>query len=304
MKLRRMLLQTTMLSGIIGGVFLSGLSVRAADLQARPPLVGAPPTLPAVDGINAKIEGFGGSLGNDSVYGSRGALSVPLGGQFGTQIDGMIGSWAGRTFENIAPHVFWRNPAQGLLGFYTSHTWWDRFGGVYVGQVAGEGESYLGQWTLQGIAGAEYGNSRTNAIVTPAGTLLQSFDIKTRFFDEINVKYYVNSNWEVFVGHRYLGGRNALALGTQFVLPIGIGRGAIAAAFVEGRVGASNAQGVWGGVKLYFGQKDKSLIDRHRQDDPEHWSIGTLFSVNNALSQAFVPKPRPTVISVCTGSAC
>jgi hypothetical protein len=59
MNLRRILLRTTMLSGLAGGVLLTALEPRAADLGATTPFANfAPP--PAVDGVNGKVEGFGG----------------------------------------------------------------------------------------------------------------------------------------------------------------------------------------------------------------------------------------------------
>jgi hypothetical protein len=302
MKLRRVLLRTTMLSGLVGGLLLTALEPRAADLSATTPFANFAPA-PAVDGVNAKVDGLGGSLGHRSLYGSDGALSIPLGGQYGTQIDGLLASWGGRTVGGVAPHLFWRNPAQGLLGVYTSHTWWDQFGGIYVGRVAGEGEWYSGPLTLQGIAGSEFGNSRTNAIITPAGTLFQTFDVKTQFFDEVNLKYYMSNNWDAYVGHRYLGGKNMLALGTEVAVPLALGRGTLATGFVEGRVGTTNSEGVWGGLRLYFGQKDKSLIDRHRQDDPPKWSLSPLQTINNSFKQSFDPAP-PTTPTSTSSSSC
>ena len=44
--------------------------------------------------------------------------------------------------------------------------------------------------------------------------------------------------------------------------------------FVEGRAGEGSFHGVWGGVRFYFGQKDKTLIRRHREDDPTDWGAG------------------------------
>jgi hypothetical protein len=66
--------------------------------------------------------------------------------------------------------------------------------------------------------------------------------------------------------------------------------------FVEGRVGEDNASGVWGGIRFYFGQKDKPLIRRHREDDPADWNPG---NVTNPGTPA--PTPRtccPTVTSI------
>jgi hypothetical protein len=50
-------------------------------------------------------------------------------------------------------------------------------------------------------------------------------------------------------------------------------------AFVEARTGEGQFNGVWGGLKVYFGQKDKSLMRRHREDDPPFWD--TLHSIVN-----------------------
>jgi hypothetical protein len=321
MELRRQLLQTTMLTGLVGGLFLTNFNARAGDLvvpaapyanYAPSPYAGYAP-YPAVDGANAKIDGLGGSLGQRSLYATEVSFSVPVGRQYGLQIDGIGGSWGDRSVGDVAGHLFWRDPNVGLLGVYTSHTWWDQFGGIYVGNVAGEGEYYWGPLTLQGIIGVEYGNSQTAAIATAAGTTFQTFDIKTRYFDQINLKYYLSNNWDAYVGHRYLGGQNMLALGTEFALPVGGGSGVMASAFVEGRLGDNNSQGIWGGLKFYFGQHDKPLIARQRQDDPNNWGLGSLFSINNSFKQTSVPTTGGGGSSgsgsgsgsgSCSGSAC
>src|SRR5262249_10842395 len=117
---------------------------------------------------------------------------------------------------------------------------------------------------------------------------------------------YVDDNWKVFVGHRYLGGKNAAAFGTEAAISLGGGR--MASLFVEGRAGEDDFRGVWGGVKGYFGQRGKSLVQRHRQDDPINWSPDTLFSIVNSLghsSSARVTTPAcpPNEIYV-VGSGC
>jgi hypothetical protein len=195
---------------------------------------------------------------------------------------------------------------------------WDQFGGAYVGQFAGEAEYYFGRFTFQGIAGVEYGNSAsstvsTTSIVAPFGpfpgvvttsTLTSMFDVRTRFFDQINLKYYFTDNWDGYIGHRYLGGKNALALGSEYAIPLA-SRFQVSA-FVEGRVGEGNFNGVWGGLKFYFGQKDKPLIARQRQDDPNIWSADSLFSILNSQSSSgsssstqFCNGPFPPVFGSC-----
>jgi hypothetical protein len=286
-----------MLAGLVGGVYLSNQPGHAADVSAM--VAKAPPYVvgPAVDGLNGKADAFGGSMANRGIYGAKGAVTIPLQGQWGAQLDGTVGRFDHRAFGSVGGHLFWRDPSRALLGAYVGHTHWDQFGGVHVTQAAAEGEYYWQRWTLQGVAGVEFGNSvsssgTTTTIVPPGGgipgvattsTFIEGYDVKTRFFDQINLKYYLTDNWDAYVGHRYLGGRHAFALGTEYALPLG--RGLMGTGFVEGRLGENDFHGVWGGLRFHFGQKDKPLIARHRQDDPNIWGVDTLFSiVNNYFS--------------------
>jgi len=300
MPIKPELLRTTMLTGI-AGISLSANSAGAGDLlkSAPPPLM---ISAPAVDGPNATIEGFGGTLANKAVAGSKGALTVPLGGQFGAQVDGAWGIFDRRSFRAAAGHLFWRDPAIGLLGVYGSHTWWSRFGGVRLSQIGGETEYYWQRFTLQAVAGVEFGNSgRSIRAITFAGFPVQSFNIDTRFFDRVNLAYYLTDDWKAYVGHRYLGGRHALALSSEFGLPLG--RGVMAAAYVEGRISGGDHNGVWGGLRVYFGQNDKPLIDRNRMDDPISWSPDTLFSIVNSTNQSFIPRRPDTVLTGSGGGS-
>ena len=220
-----------MLSGIVGCAFLATSAATAADLSMY---TKAPPATfaPAVDGFNVKVDGYGGSVANKSIFGATGSVAVPLGGQYGLQIDGNVGNLDGDNFGAGGGHLFWRNPSQALLGIYGSSTFWDRFGGVNVNHVGGEAEFYFGAVTLQGVAGVEFGNSAsiantstiTTATLITTTSTLDAFSIKTRFFDQINLKYYFNNDFSGYVGHRYLGGKNALALGLEMARPLGAGR--------------------------------------------------------------------------------
>jgi hypothetical protein len=311
-----------MLAGVVGAAFLSARDAQAADLSvgtSLPVKSVFAPNYAAVDGVNGKVEALGGTLAHKSLYGSRGALSIPLAGHYGLQIDGALGSLQNRGFGTIGGHLFWRDPAQGLLGVYAGYTRWNQFGGVHVTQVAGEGEYYWQRFTLQGVAGVEFGNSASNATVTTSivphvpesptpgvattTTFIEGYDVKTRFFDQINLKYYPTDNWAGYIGHRYLGGKHALALGGEAAFPLGGGR--MASAFVEGRIGEGDFQGVWGGLKLYFGQKDKTLIRRHREDDPPY--VESLISIANSRftsgsstsSFSCDPDPWKTIPTTC-----
>ena len=47
-------------------------------------------------------------------------------------------------------------------------------------------------------------------------------------------------------------------------------------------MGSGEFQGIWGGLRVYYGQHDKTLMQRHRQDDPTAWD--TLFSILNSYN--------------------
>jgi hypothetical protein len=286
MSAKSSLLSTTGLSGIVGSAFLAVTPAAAVD----------DPPKPAVDGVNWKLDGLGGSVTDRGFGAGRGTVTVPLGTQFGLQVEGVAGAFDGRFLGGAAGHLFWRDPAKGLIGLYGSYSRWDQYGGVNLGQIAGEGEAYFGRWTLQGIAGVESNNSETvvtsTLSTTPPGpgpntltTTTQTIAGGSRFFDQINLAYYVMDNWKAYVGQRYLSGENALALGTEFGIPAG--HGAMAALFAEGRIGENGHNGIWGGLRIYFGSKDKSLMARHREDDPwTDWLPASLLSITNKYTSS------------------
>jgi hypothetical protein len=95
-----------------------------------------PQPMPAVDGFNGKIEGYGGGANHSSgFYGAEGSLSFPLAQQVGLQIDGGVGSFNHSGTSRGAGHLFWRDPSVGLIGVYGSYSHWDGDGGVIGGVI-------------------------------------------------------------------------------------------------------------------------------------------------------------------------
>jgi Chaperone of endosialidase len=296
---RGRLLSSTALSGFAGGwLLLAGGVASAADLQPlvtkAPPAAAPAEYLPAVDGLNFKADGFGGTITNRSVYGSEGAVSIPLGGQFGLQLDGALGDFGNSFFGSGAAHAFWRDPARGLAGFYTSHTYWDQIGGVHVDRYGGEGALYLDRWTLEGTAGVETGSNKTVTV----GSFFDTVAIKTRFYDQVSANYYLTDNLRLSVGHAYTDGLNALTLGGEWGFRVS--ERTMGSLFIEGRAGEGDFHGVYGGLRFYFGNHDKSLIRRNREDDPPSDQNLNLFTLGGATSQQGVP-PLPVAPPVCTG---
>jgi len=285
------------------GVLLSaGIGLCAEAARAAEILTKAPPAqgcTQAVDGVNGKFGGFGGTFANEAYEAAEGALAVPLGCALGAQLDLTGGAFDGRFLGTVAGHVFWRDPAQALFGAYGDFTDWNQFGGVRAAHVGAEGELYRGWWTLQGVTGVEFGNTQSATI----GTTIQTFQIATRFFDEVNLAYYPMDNLEIYVGQRYLGGKVAAAFGAEWGIPAR--NGVMAALFAEGRVGEDSYHGVWGGLRFYFGHKDKTLIRRHREDDPTNWNNGPDSASNNGSQSPTPPPPPPPPLPPgkhCSGS--
>ena len=268
-----------------------------------------PPSTTAVDGVNGKVEALGGAYTSKGLYGAAGSLSVPLGQQFGAQIDATAADFNKRFFGVIGGHLFWRDPRKGLLGITGDYLNWDQFGGVHVGHFGGEGEAYLGRVTLRGVAGVEWGNNKvvsttgTISTAVTGGTLFTTTTTPmlgnvSRFYDRVAVDYYFTDNWRGTIGHRYTSGTHKLTFGTEYAFALN--RGMMASLFGEGRVGeGSKNYGVWGGLRVYFGKSDKSLIRRHREDDPDSdTSPDSLFDIVNSMgpptsTSNTVPTPCP-----------
>jgi hypothetical protein len=271
-----------------------------------------PQPMPAVDGFNGKIEGYGGGANHSSgFYGAEGSLSFPLAQQLGLQIDGGVGSFNQSGTSRGAGHLFWRDPSVGLIGVYGSYSHWDGAGSVIIprtaaniGRVSAEGEYYGDRWAFGGIVGYETVRFNIPAVVPGVPAL----SVPNRFFDSIRASYYATDNWRLSIGHVYTIGRNALTLSSEYGVPLGGGR--MAALFVCGVLGASNTNSVRAGLRIYFGQRDKTLMDRSRQDDPTTYfpldEVGRLFLADiekeERLRAALAPVFPGSSFSVIPGS--
>jgi hypothetical protein len=246
---------------------VSALSYTKSKRSGPPTATWLPQPMPAVDGINAKIDGYGGGANHsDGFYGATGSLSIPLARQWGAQIDGRVQNADGIAAYGVAGHLFWRDPSIGLVGAYGSWWHWDGRDIRDVGHVstntsaiAAQGEYYAGRWTLSGLAGIE--------MVSVDAPVALDASVPNRFFDSIRASYYVTDNSKLSIGHVYISGRHGLTLGAEQGFALGGGR--MASLFAHARFAEGGHNSVLGGLRVYFGQRDKTLIDRHRQDDPE-----------------------------------
>lgn len=249
----------------------------AADLYPRAVPAAVPAaSMPAVDGINGAFALFGGGSDSGGLVGGTGSLALPLGHAFGAQTDGTIAGLDGDLYLSVGQHLFWRDPSKGLVGLYGSYQHYDAAGGTNAGRVAAEAEAYLDRFTVRGAAGVEFGDKGRMA----TADTIREFDMKTRFFDMVDLVYYPTDNLNLFVGHRYIGGNHALALGGEYMFST-MGTTAFSA-FAEGRIGEEESS-VWAGVKVRFGNSAKTMIRRDREDDPRNWEPDTLFGIASSL---------------------
>lgn len=260
MAARNWLLSTTSITTLVVGLPAAAL---AADLSGPAPadLYSAPASLPAVSAVNGKIGTFVGDVSNNFAVGVSASLAFPLSHSWGAQIDGMFGT-AGGAFYGIGGHVFWRDPSRGLVGAYASYVGWGTSStvavatptggfadvtGANVGKIGIEGESYMDRWSLEGLAAYQFGTN-------------------SGFAGRATIAYYLTDDFRFDLSARYLQGVGGIGSAGIEWAPQGVHF----SLFADAAVGANSYSHLLGGMKWYFGGEQKSLIRRHREDDPEN----------------------------------
>lgn len=221
------------------------------------------PPLPAVDGLNARLSpSVGWSSSGDHSKVLSGLVAMPLGHQFGLQIDGGVIEADTEEFGDlpiygIAPHLFWRDPSVGMFGVVGAWTHVDRYGGIDLFGGAVEGALYFDRLSIDAMAGAVDGDY-----------------LDADFAGSLELSYYATDDLRLHIGPHVSFGDASLHGGVEW-LALRNDRQATSL-YVNGTVGDDGASSVHAGVNLYFGQKDKSLIRRNREDDPpdRHASLG------------------------------
>nr|VFJ67946.1 MAG: hypothetical protein BECKFW1821C_GA0114237_101323 [Candidatus Kentron sp. FW] len=220
--------------------------------------------LPAVSAPNAKlaIAGGGGDSGGKVV--GDGSVTFPIGERYGAQIDAMLGEEGSNTVWGVAGQGFWRRPEQGLIGVFGGHA---KLDDEEVNRVGATGEIYKDQFTYGGYGGYQFGDADDDA------------------FLGANVRWYNTDNFYVSVGGEItpdlsssVGGVEAEYMPAFSALP-GL------SLFANASRGEEEFASAMVGMRYYFGPK-KSLIRRHREDDPPSFfgSIGGAGSIG--MSQA------------------
>jgi hypothetical protein len=214
---------------------------------------------PAVSGPNGKFAVEGGGSADEGEGVATGSFALPIGHDFGVQADGAVGSFDDELLGGLALHLFARDPSRYLLGVYGSYHTWDR---INIWRAALEGELYIGPVTLECIAGYE-------SLDVPNfidGFAMEELD-DNHLFGQADAAYYFTDDFRVYAGYRYINERSFGAAGTEYLIR---GLEVPVALFARGDFGDEFVQNITGGLRLYLSDDpNKSLIDRHRKDDPK-----------------------------------
>ncbi|MEM7068027.1 MAG: hypothetical protein AAF478_04010 [Pseudomonadota bacterium] len=238
-------------------------------------------TAPAVSGVNGKLSfGYLGldidpqsnGFANISEEGffSEASVTVPIGERFGVQLDATYGDLGGNLdlqYYGVGGHVFWRDPNKALLGLYTHYKKYGDYLENY--QIAAEGEIYLDRVSLEFLAGIDGINT--------------AFEDDTTFVGEGVIAYYPTDDIRLSAGIRRSFETTSVILGAE---ALAHGNGYSSSLFVDASLDDQVAS-VSAGLRIYFGSKNKSLIRRHREDDPKIHLHGNSNYFGECFNRAF-----------------
>jgi hypothetical protein len=205
-------------------------------------------SLPAVSDTNGWLGVSAGDFHNNRQSGFGGGVEVgiaqPLGQYLGAQGRGYFGSVSHDTLVSVDGYIFWRNPAQGLIGPHVMYTESDN---IYETLYGMHGEAYVNNLTVVVEGGEDHQNTR-----------------KWSGYGEAIVHWYIKPNWKVDTGYLHLDKDNVGQVGTEYQLGLSSLPGL--SIFADAGAGSDSLGYGFIGLRYYFGD-DKPLMRRHREDN-------------------------------------
>ncbi len=240
-------------------------TAQAADVVNEP--------LCAISGFNGKAEAIGGYSendheGGDALISGLGSLSSPLGCDFGVQFDAGVIDELDQTTYGGAVHLFTRDPESYLLGVTGGYF---NSGGTDIWAVGPEAELYFGQFSLEAWGG------------------YLDLDSDSDGFAFVDAAFYPTDDLRLSVGGTIIGDQEFLRgrIEYQFANPMSFSLGT--------KIGEDDYFAVTGGLSFYFGGEQKSLIRRHREDDPRNRIIDFQgFKKSDSNGGGATTSPPPT----------
>ena len=275
---------------------MSADPVLAADMASRIPAFATT----AVDGVNGKLEAFfgpsdyrivAGRGDSANTFGIAGSVSAPLGQSFGMQIDvagaSRDGDFAGGRRRPLVLARSRRRRCSALTQFVWAARRLRR--AECASRPRGRGVFRpLHHRRRRGLRA----HDRELGILFFPGLALVKLGSENRFFSSVDFSFYALDNLKLFVGHRYSSGIHMGAAGAEYLMQTGAG--AAYSFFTEGRMGEQRFAAVLIGVRVYFGQNDKSLIQRNREDHAPIYTPDFILSPGGVrrIYQPYPPCPE------------
>lgn len=213
----------------------------------------------AVSGVNGKVDAFAGKIDSSHTENLAAAIAMPLGKDYGLQLDALVGQIGSNDLEGLGVHAFRRDPSRYLLGATAAYV---ELGSTTVERYGVEGEWYTSQLTVAGALGYQGGDVSDDGYVSLEG------------------RYYATDDLMVTLGASYADNADRFGLGAEYQTPLsGLSLFAVA------MNGNDNFDAVVGGLRYYFGS-NKSLKQRHREDDPVNSLFATTTESLGSVTEA------------------
>lgn len=251
------------MKGFVIGVFIFSLNGAAAA--------------EAVSGPNGKLDFSAGNLDGWDGKTASGSAAGQLTNDIGWQGDALWSRIGGQDFYGLGGHVFWRDPERALVGITGSGIQRD---GVDSYQLGLEGEYYFPRVTF--LAGAGYANVKYDQPVPFIDSNAKGAYITAQ------VRYYLMDDLALSVGGLHALD-NSLGMATvEYQTPVtGL------SLFATAAKGDNDYDHAMLGIRYYIG-KSKSLMARHRTDDPDNsattnlWILGTYGAEYNKKMKTYI----------------
>lgn len=272
--------------------WVAGAATLGLSILLQPTLAAAE-SAPAVSEINGKISlqaghaEVAGNKGDGFVHFGEVAFTFPLGRMFGAQVEGALGTTNGLFFGSTAGQFFWRDPSRALLGVTAQYA---TLSGAHLGRFGVTGEYYWRELTFTAHVGGQIGSDNKAATIRVGDGAFGRADVRWYPFE--NLMLLVGGGFEpLFKSNTYQG---KFHFGAEYQFADSVPGLTLV---LNGDIGTRNHHAVTAGVRYYFGfgpKQNKTLINRHRYDDPP--------TMTNASFQSFQKgtPPAPPTSQPCT----
>lgn len=202
---------------------------------------------PAVSAMNGKVSVEGGSYDGHSGGVAHGVFTMPLAHSFGLQVDGAAGHLKESAYSGVGAHLFWRDPSQGLVGLVASH---QSLKNIDMNRYGVEAEKYFDGYTVGARLGHQNRSRLDNGV-----------------YAGIKGSWYYSENLALSLNLDHSNLRNTAYVSTEWQ-PARFEKLPGLSLYATAGAGSKDFDIVMVGARYYFGET-KTLINRHRNDDPE-----------------------------------